>query len=65
MNKPKMWSAVYRTGGTARGEWRRTLPTLSRQEAEQQVKDLERAGYKALLTDYGLSMRLGLPDQDW
>ena len=57
----KTYSVVYRTGGIDRFEWKRTFPK-SKDLAYQDMLDIERMGYKALLVDHEQSMRIGLPE---
>lgn len=52
---------VYRVGGTANFQWRRSLG-MSRAEAEQAKLNTERMGYKAMLVNYAQSLAIGLPE---
>ena len=58
----RTWRVVYRTGGTERCQWRRTIAYQSRQEADTAREETERMGYKALTVDYQRSLAIGLPE---
>lgn len=58
----KLWTVVYRVGGSERFEWRRTLAYPTRQEAQDSRDALQRAGYKAHVEDYHASLSVGLPE---
>lgn len=63
MGKLKLFTVVYRTGGTARFAWHRTEPVQTREEADKLRADIIRSGYEALYPqDYDLSMSVGLPE---
>lgn len=56
------WCVVYRTGGTERFEWRRTIPVLTEADALWMRDQVVHMGYHALVVDFHQSERLGLPD---
>ncbi len=53
---------IYRTGGTARFEWHRTLPVFTRGEANEQARLVRNQGFHALVENYKMSVSVGLPD---
>ena len=57
----KTYCVVYRMGGTARFEWKRTFPK-SRENAQKDLADIERMGYKAHVADFEQSLKIGLPE---
>lgn len=58
----KTFTVIYRVGGTHRCEWRKTPVCQTRQEANERVADLERAGYKALVHDTDRLTAVGMPE---
>ena len=60
--KRKLWVVVYRTGGTDNFQWHRSLPYLTRKEADESKAESERMGYPCMVEDYHLSMSIGVPD---
>ena len=56
-----LFCVVYRTGGTANFQWRRTV-AMSRAEAVQAQADTARMGYRAMVVNYAMSMAVGLPE---
>lgn len=55
------YCVVYRTGGTANFQWKRTC-SMSKSEAEKALRDVVRMGYKGHIADYNQSVNIGLPD---
>jgi hypothetical protein len=55
------YCVVYRTGGTANFQWKRTC-SMSKPEAEKALRDVVRMGYKGHIADYNQSVNIGLPD---
>lgn len=50
-------------GGTANFTWNRSFDIhLSRERAEAAADEVRRMGYHALVTDYDLSLAIGMPD---
>lgn len=58
----KRYCIVWRAGGTHNFEWRRTAPEHSRPAVELMCEVIQRMGYRAHVADYGMSMKIGLPD---
>lgn len=57
-----MFCVVYRTGGSARFQWHRSIVFQTRQEAEGALSAVLVAGYKGHIEDYERSLRIGLPE---
>jgi hypothetical protein len=53
---------VYRTGGTANFQWKRSLSCLTRAGAQTAAELITRGGRPAFVVDYALSLALGLPE---
>lgn len=51
---------VYRTGGTERYQWHRSL-AMSKEQAQRAVEETRKMGYAALLVPYASSVSVGLP----
>ena len=58
----KLWCVVYRTGGTDRFTWHRTLAVSDKEQAMEQKRAVERQGYHCFVEDFRRSMTIGLPE---
>jgi hypothetical protein len=58
----KTYTVIYRTGGTARCSWHKTQVQRNREDAYALQRDLEKAGYKALVHDTALLNSVGMPE---
>jgi hypothetical protein len=57
-----MHIVLYRTGGTARFQWKRVLNRLGVDAAKATAEDIRRMGYRALVITEAEFEWLGLPD---
>ncbi len=55
------YCVVYRTGGTERFQWHRTVAD-SRENTDRLLAEVRQAGYHAFMTDYSQSVAIGLPE---
>ena len=58
----KTYCIVYRTGGTENGQYHRSIPYDSEDEARKALAETRNMGYWAVLEDYNRSVAIGLPD---
>jgi len=56
-----LFCVVYRVGGTANFQWKRTLG-MTEAEAIECKASTERMGYRAMVANYAQSMAVGLPE---
>lgn len=56
------WTVVYRVGGHARYEWRRTVPQATFEEAVALRTHLQRAGYHGIIHETRELDIVGLPE---
>lgn len=58
----KQQCIVYRTGGTERFQWRRTIPLYTQEDVDGTLTFIQRMGYHAFVEDFTLSTAIGLPE---
>lgn len=58
----KLYCVVFRTGGALNFQWHRSLAFASANEAYEVRTSVMKMGYESYVTDYNLSVKIGLPD---
>jgi hypothetical protein len=58
----RFYCVIYRTGGTERFAWHRTIAFETRAEAVNTLNELRAAGYSGHVERHGPSLRIGLPE---
>jgi hypothetical protein len=58
----KKYCVVYRTGGTERFQWHRTVAILDFDDAVECMRNTMHMGFTCVVEDYDMSMAIGLPD---
>jgi len=57
----KLYSIVYRTGGTQNCKWTRVLDAYPLDRAKEKASEIERMGYRTVMHDTDTLRALGLP----
>jgi hypothetical protein len=57
----KLYSVVYRTGGTDDCTWIRVLESFQFENAKKEAEKIERMGYKTIIHDADHLKKIGLP----
>lgn len=58
---PRNYYVIWRSGGTLNAKWHRTM-SMPYSQAIETRKDVEKAGYKAIITEKSISDAIGLPE---
>jgi len=58
----KIYSIIYKTGGTDNAKWHRVLSTFTKEEAQAKLEEIRRMGYDSVSHETKLLDSIGLPD---